>query len=275
MRRRIPVLFVVLAFLVAVSSLGWADDNNPGNSPQSGYAIVTPTGSNTGGLVVFETYGESHGNAALQAGVLPANMTTNALLFVDTSLGLQRNMGVAIANPGTTAANITLTLFKQDGTTVTTQTVTVPPGNQTAQFVTSMFPGNPDLDMGFVGTLQITSDNPVAVVGLRFRGENFSTIPVTDLSPATPVPQVTPEVGGPDAVILPQFATGGGWATEIVLQNSGTAPLTVRVDLFNQTGGALNATLNGQTGSSFTNLTIPPNGVVVLAPGNGEGDDEF
>ncbi len=81
-------------------------------------------------------------------------------------------------------------------------------------------------------------------------------------------------IGGAGAVILPQFATGGGWATEVVLVNSGVADLIVRVDLFAQTGAPLVATLNGQSNSSFVNITIPKGGVVVLAP-LVNGDDGF
>ena len=40
---------------------------------------------------------------------------------------------------------------------------------------------------GFRRQLCVTSDSPVAVIGLRFRGPVFSTIPVTSLHRATPV----------------------------------------------------------------------------------------
>ena len=82
-------------------------------------------------------------------------------------------------------------------------------------------------------------------------------------------------VGGNGAVLLPQFAAGGGWATEIVMANTGTSSLTVRVDLFKSDGTPLTATLNGETKSSFTNLTIPAGGVLILAPRDQHGDDDF
>ncbi len=275
MKTRISVLLAAFVILLVISAPVLADSGH-GNSPQSGYAIVTPTSTNVTGLVVFETFGQSEGvNEFSQAGVLPANMTTSSLLFVDVNPGLQRNLGVAIANPGATDVTVMLNLNRQDGTTSATNNLVVPAGHQVAEFVTDLFPSDPDLASGFVGTLQITSPDPVAVVGLRFRGKNFSTIPATDLSAPTAVPQVTSSIGGPNAVILPQFATGGGWASEIIIENSGTSDLTVRVDLFNQTGGALVANLNNQSASSFTNITIPPNGVVVLAPLDQEGQDEF
>jgi len=59
------------------------------------------------------------------------------------------------------------------------------------------------------------------------------------------------------------------------LMNTGTSSLTVRVDLFKSDGTPLSAALNGQTASSFTNLTIPAGGVLSLAPRNTDGDDDF
>jgi hypothetical protein len=82
-------------------------------------------------------------------------------------------------------------------------------------------------------------------------------------------------VGGPGAILIPEFAAGGGWATELVLANTGTSSLTVRVDLFKENGTPLTAKLNGQNASTFNNITIPAGGVLVLAPRDTGGDDDF
>jgi|GEM_PF-3277806 len=266
-------LLLILVCIFTSSISGWAA--NAGNDPvQVGYAIATPS-SSPSGLVVFETFGQKEGNATTQAGVLPANMTTDALLFVRSDNNLTRNLGVAITNPGSTDANLTLTLRRADGSIVTTKILLVLAMHQTSQFVTELFSGTPEVNNGFNGTLAITSDTPVAIVGLRFRGVNFSTLPVTNLSPAMPVPLISTGIGGAGAVILPQFATGGGWETEIVIVNAGSSTLTVRVDLFKSDGTPLTTTLNGQSASSFMGLVIPAGGVLVLSPGNGNGGDDF
>jgi len=108
--------------------------------------------------------------------------------------------------------------------------------------------------------------NPAAVLSVAMRGKGIFT---------QPMPVLTIGVGGLGAVLLPQFAAGGGWATEIVITNTNTTASTVRVDLFKQDGTPLTTGLNGQTASSFTNLTILPGGVLVLAPRNRNGDDDF
>jgi hypothetical protein len=242
---------------------------------QVGYVVVTPTSTNTSGLVVFETFGEHKGNTTTQAGVLPSGMTMSAMLFVTTNGRLSRNLGVAMANPDPkNNANVTLTLFDETGTALTPQKITVNAGTQTAQFVTQVFSSQSSSLADFTGTLAVVSDIPIAVVGLRFRGDNFSTIPITNLSPAA-MPVISAGVGGPSAVILPQFASGGGWAAELVLANSGNAALSVRVDFFNQDGTPMTVNLNDQTLSSFSPLAIPPHGVTVLAARDAEGDDDF
>ena len=62
---------------------------------------------------------------------------------------------------------------------------------------------------------------------------------------------------------------------QLVLVNTNTSALTVRVDLFKPDGTALSAALNGKTASSFTNLNIPAGGVLILAPRDKDGDDDF
>ncbi len=126
----------------------------------------------------------------------------------------------------------------------------------------------PQTSNAFVGAI-----DSVAVGGNR--GWNFSTEPATILGPVSSVPVISTGVGGPAAVILAHFATGGGWASEIVMANVASTAIIVRVDLFAADGTPLSATLNGKTGSSFVNIEIPAGGVATLAPLDSEGDSDF
>lgn len=274
------------AVLLALTSPALAaeghDDHDDRGPVQTGWALITPGTVPANGLVVFETFGSrsSAGDSSTtQAGVLPPDLTTNALLFVDASGRLSKNLGVAIVNPNPSSVTVTLTLRKTDGSVVASSSpITVPAHQQISKFVTELFTGT-SIPSDITGTLTITSaGGPVSVIGLRFRGKNFSTLPATNLSTTGPVPTFTvgsDTVGGPGAILLPQFAAGGGWASEIVIVNPNTTSLTVRVDLFKADGSPLVAALNGQSGSSFKNLTIPAGGVLVFAPRNANGDDDF
>jgi hypothetical protein len=255
------------------------DDHNDGGPIQVGYAVVTPASFSTNGtnnLVVFETFGLREGLGATQAGVLPPDLTTNALLFVDSDGALQKNLGVAIVNPNGSNENVTLTLRGSDGHTLGSTTVSVPSHQQISKFITELFASQSAVPKNVTGTLAVTSTDPVSVIGLRFRGSNFSTLPITNLANTGTVPALGTGIGGPGAVLLPQFAAGGGWATELVIVNDGTSSMTVRVDLFKQDGTPLSTALNNQpAASSYPNIVIPAGGVFVLAPRNGSGGDDF
>jgi hypothetical protein len=235
---------------------------------RSGYAVISS--ASTGGLVAFGTFGFKRGFETVQAGVLPSDLTTDAVLFVNSSGRLSRNLGVAIVNPATTNVNVTLELAVEDGSVVASKTISVNAGHQTARLVTELFSDRPQVPKDMTGTVRITSTGPVALIGLRFRGLNFSTIPVTSLSGEAP------STAGPGSpIVLAHFATGGGWATEIVIVNSSNTPATVRVDLFKTDGTPLTANLNGQSKTSFTDLTIPARGVLTLSPRGKDGFSRF
>jgi len=110
---------------------------------------------------------------------------------------------------------------------------------------------------------------------LLFNGSTFTTLPVTSLSTTAAMQTIAPNVGGTYGVLLPQFVANAGWASQIVVMNNGFLPITVRIDLFNQNGTPLVATLNHQTASSFQNLVIAPGGVITFAPLNASGVSDF
>jgi len=146
---------------------------------------------------------------------------------------------------------------------------------QMARFISELFSDVPEVPRDFDGTLTLTSNTPVAIVGLRFLGAKFSTIPITSLSPPVSLPELTPGVGGSNAVLMPQFASDGRWASETIVVNNGTFPLTVRIDLFKQDGTPLTTILNHQAGSSFQNLVIAPGGIIMFSPRNALGYSDF
>jgi hypothetical protein len=253
------------------------DDHDHDGPVQAGFAIITPTGTTTGGtMTVFATFGMKHGGDVQPAGILPPGLTTNAIVFVSSSGRLSRNLGVAVVNPDGANANVTMTLRDDDGTQLGTKVITVAGHHATSQLVTELFTTETNRPRDINGTLSITSTTPIAITGLRFRGANFSTLPVTSLSTSTSsLPVFSTGIGGAGAILLPQFVAGGGWATEIVIANTGTAVLTVRLDLFKQDGTALTTRLNGTSGSSFTGLSVPVGGVLMIAPRDNHGDSDF
>lgn len=267
-------LAVQLAAAVSMQQVAAAPPNNGNDSAplQVGYVVVTPA-EHPENITVFETFGEHHGGQTLQAGVLPSSMTTHSVLFVNTSGRLSRNVGVAIANPaGSGPADIDLALYDGETGDLVADYVSsnnapllLDAGKQVAKYVTELFESEPEVQRDFTGTLHITSNVPVAVIGIRARGENFSTLPATSVS-------------GPSestAIVLAHFAVGGGWATEIVIANAGDSPVEVTVDLFKQDGDPLAIELNGEPPESSFSVTVPGHGVRTLAPRDKNGDSDF
>lgn len=259
------------------------DDHDDTALVQVGYAVVTPATTNIG-FTVMETFGLKEGEQTTQAGFPAPDLITSATMFVDVSDRLARNVGVAMVNPGNAATSVTLILRKSDGTPLASKSITLEPRRQTAQLVTELVPvqsssggiGGPPAPLAeYTGTLSITSNSPISMLGLRFRDARFSTMPVTNLGTAQPLPILSLGVGGANASLLPQFAANGGWATQIVVSNSGSSSASFRVDLFKQDGTPLTAKMNGTSGSTFAGLIVAAGGALVLAPRDVNGDDRF
>jgi phosphodiesterase/alkaline phosphatase D-like protein len=249
---------------------------------KSGYLIITPDASSDAPTVTF-TYGTvSQGSVQSQAGIIPTMMATDASMFVEVIPSISRNIGVAIANPGGTVNAITLTLRDESGIVLgSPANISVPAHQQVAKFVSEVF-GADVISNGFRGSLRMQSSTPFAVAGLRFSGSIFSTLPVAITASVPGVPTITltagtapnspaaGTVGGTTAVIVPQFAIAGGWATQIALVNNTSATLVGRIDIFDTTGTPMPVDLNGETRSTFT-YSIPVGGTFVLAPRDSNG----
>jgi hypothetical protein len=140
-----------------------------------GYATVTSS-AEISGNAIFSQF--SPGGALLgEAGVPAAATFARQSILVDAVNGFQT--GVAYANPGSTDANITLQLINTEGVATAIKQITLPAGRQSALFVSEVFTLLP----GFVGTMQILSNNPFAAIALRFDSSlnHFTTVPPAPL----------------------------------------------------------------------------------------------
>ncbi len=236
-------------------------------STRSGYVIITPD-SNSAAPVAAATFGIVN-NAIVQsqAAVLPEPMTSSATVPVNVVPGIGRNLGVAIANPGAVTNLVTITLLDANGSNVAATTLTVPGQQQLARFINELF-GSSTIGAAFIGSLHLQSSTPFSVLGLRFSGVEFSTVPLIGAtSGAVPSRALSDgsTVGGDNALIAPQFALGGGWSSEITLVNNNATTVTGRIDIFDSSGNPMSVTLNNTTQSTFR-YSVPAGGTFVLAP---------
>jgi hypothetical protein len=144
----------------------------------SGFANVTTNTGTVTGTAIFSEF-DFMGNLVGEAGVPAAAPVLRQSILVDTVA--KYGVGVAYANPGSSAANIALTLLDNSGATVAgPASLSMGSGNHTQGFVSQFFPAAPPL----VGTMQITSTTPLIAVALRFDPtlQKFTTLPAVTLA---------------------------------------------------------------------------------------------
>jgi hypothetical protein len=255
-------------------------------SIRSGYAVITPD-PNMSTPISTATYGiVSGGLVQSQAGVLPGPLTTNATMFAEVIPGINRNLGVSVVNPYSIPSTVTLTLVDTGGNVIgSPTTLTLQPQQSVSNFVSELFSSS-TIAGGFRGSLNIQSQTGISVLGFRFSGAQFSTLPIANLTTLSGTPPralvagstantpLAGIVGGNGATIVPQFAIGGGWATQIALVNTGTSTTTGRIDIFDSAGNPMAANLNGSSQSTFT-YSILPSGSFVLVPRDANGQSPF
>jgi hypothetical protein len=231
----------------------------------TGYAVVTVDSGNAFPAATLTYASVSNGIVQSQAAVLPTQLTTQTSIAVDVLQSIGRNLGLAIANPNPngTAAQITLTLFASDGSTVTSTTFSLPANAQIPRFITELLPAG-SLGNTFHGSVTVQSSVAVSIVAFRFSGIAFSTVQVPVMTNSWVL----------NTIVFPQFAMSGGWATRMDLVNNSSNPISGHIDIFDSNGNPLVIPWNNQHNSSFT-YTIPPHGTLMLAPRDSNGQSPF
>src|SRR5450432_2814425 len=176
-------------------------------SLKQGYATFTlPVG--VGGYGVFR---QSNAGGQDQEAVVPfasSSGTTSTLTWDEKNI----TTGVAVVNPSSSTATIAITARNAAGATIGTSSLTLQPLNHTAA-VLGAFPGLSGV-AGQGGSAEFTTSNGnVAVLGLRFRGSAFTSIPPTT---------------GATSQVVPTFAfkTGRYFTPSTILAGKGAIDIT-------------------------------------------------
>jgi hypothetical protein len=180
---------------------------------QTGFVVITPVSGTGSGLSVSETFGEQVGTSLFQSSVpqSPLVTLTNVVVTADLTTGL--NTGIAIVNPNNVPATITTTFRNQQGVAVASRTFGLGAVQQESRFVTDIFAGDLVTAAPMVGSLLISSNVPVGVLGLSFNGFSFTSLPVaTQLT----VNNVTTATTGTTTTVVPVNTTVLGINTAVV-----------------------------------------------------------
>lgn len=233
-------------------------------SVHSGYMVITPD-STSAAPTATVTFGiVSGGVVQSQTDATPSSMVTDSSFYADVIPGIGRNLGIAIVNFGSVVNTVTISLRDPNGNAIGNSViVSLAPRQQTSRFVNELF--SPALiGSRFLGSLRVQSSSPVGLMGLRFAAADLSAMPLANNS--TTASNAT--------MISPQFAMGGGWATQLALVNNNGSTVSGQVDVLDTSGNPMVVSLNGVTQSSF-GYSIPPSGIFVLAPRDANGQTPF
>jgi P pilus assembly chaperone PapD len=187
-----------------------------------GYAGFTlPSGVN--GYGVFR---QSVPGVQDQEAVVPfsnANAISDTLIWDDTTF----TTAVAIANPSPVATTVSILLWDSNGNPIAATSIAQPPGSKTETTLRSL-PGFSGM-VGRRGSARFAvSSGSVGVLGLRFNGSAFTSIPTTSGSAANPASSV-----------LPQIAFGGGWYSALYFTNTTGALVSFPVSFVSDAGTPL------------------------------------
>jgi len=226
-----------------------------------GYARIQPDSGQTtpAGVAIF---GGRTGNTLVsETGVPAAPALTTGRIYAEIAGAV--NTGFAIVNPSSSTATVNFLYTNTAGADVGAGSTTIAANSQVTRFL-SEAPFN-TLGPGatFQGTFSFTSNVPIGVIALRSyineRGDFLiSTLPVIDTS-AAPLSGVQ---------IIPHFADGQGWITQVLLVNPTDTPMTGLVQFNDDNGTGANVTIGGQSASSFS-YNIPRRSSQKLATSGG------
>ena len=153
---------------------------------RSGFAVVTLVSGNVPGLIATETIRNQASAGPDQAILAPSPLITSASLLVPVGPIIENTTAIAIANPSSGAGAVNLVLSDMGGNLIFNTNVVLGPNEQVAKFLNEFFTIPP---AGFTPAmlLTISSQIPVGIVALNFRGGNITSVPLANLVTATPV----------------------------------------------------------------------------------------
>ena len=202
-----------------------------------------------GGTALFQSW--EGGRILSEAAVGLSKPTRRFTVYIDNTDGARS--GYAVANTGSSAVTMNLTLRDRDGAIKDQAPLILAAGQHISEFAYQRFQATaPD---GFEGSLEFNSEQNVAAVALRYDNANlagvpqvFSTIPVAVDEAAT-------------VLYFPQLADGSGYRTNLILMNPQSTGTTAQLEFYRSDGTPLSVSIGGTWRSSY-GLQLPARGVV-------------
>ncbi|HYR90837.1 MAG TPA: hypothetical protein VE422_42640 [Terriglobia bacterium] len=186
---------------------------------QIAYARLQPNAGNSppDGMVLFGF--RPNGVLVSEASVPASPLIQSGRVY--SEIGSSTRTGIAIANPHDSNATINFYFTDAAGANFGSGVTTIAANKQIALFLNEApFNGTAD-----ARSFTFTSSEPVAAITLRGFVNERSDFLMTTL-PVAPVTSTSSA-----SIVLPQYATGGGWTTRILLVNPTDQQISGTVDM--------------------------------------------
>ena len=204
-----------------------------------GTAQVTPAPYNAApvGVAIFSFH--NAGITIAEAGTPSMSLGSAFRMYAEADNTKQIVTAIAVQNGGSNDTTVNFNLTGLDGkSTGLSGQLVIPSNGQRALFL-NQIPGFENLPLPFKGVLRTSTSNPnISVLGLRSRLNErgdfiFTTTPATnENAPAA------------SQLMFPHIVNGGGYSTEFIMfSGTPTQPTAGNLEIFSQSGGSLNLTL--------------------------------
>ena len=154
---------------------------------RSGFAVVTVVSGNAAGLIATANLRNNDSTGIEHSVVGPSPLVISGSMLVNVQPELNNTTALAIANPSLGSGAVNLILTDTAGGVVLNTTIQLGPRAHFSRFIHDLF-STPPSGLPSPLLLTLSSEIPVAVLALNFRGPDFSSVPLTSLSNAIPVP---------------------------------------------------------------------------------------
>ena len=212
-----------------------------------GYARIQPFNGTTtpAGLAIFGF--RQNDTLATEAAIPASGRITAGRIFAEFERGV--NTGIAIVNPNDFPVTLNFYFTNSNGQNSAVGLTTIAANGQLARFLNES-PFSPSIS-NYLGTLTFIASAPVSAIALRSLTNECSeflltTLPVIDLSAAFETQETGP-------IVIPQYAQGGGWTTQILLVNPTDHALHGSIEFF----GPGSSVSPGRPTSAPLSYTVP------------------
>lgn len=207
----------------------------PHSPLRAGYAVATSKGNMAPYGSAFLTYSQG-GSISSGVSLSPAQPVRSARLLVEhlsagsADSGSDVITGLAIMNPGSMPATLQLTLRDGRGNASASRPLTIAGGAHSAQLIDQLFALPADFGLG---SLEISSNQPVSILGLRMAANGSGKLIMT----STPV--ADPSKTDAAELYFPRMVKGDGYDTQVLLFNTSDREQSGEIVVMTESGELL------------------------------------